>query len=123
MLKCLIIAAGMGTRLAKMGEPKPLTQLNGLPIIVRIINTVKETGIKRFVIVIGYLGHKIKEVLGDGSKYEVEIEYVENPEWQKANGISILKAKNMLNENFTLVMGDHIFDKLDSPRGFCENRG
>lgn len=94
-----------------MGEPKPLTRLHDLPIIVRIIHTVKEAGIKHFIIVIGYLGHKIKEELGDGSKYKVEIEYVENPEWQKANGISVLKAKNILNENFILVMGDHIFDK------------
>ena len=76
----------------------------------RVILTAKQAGINEFVIVIGYLGEKIKEKLGTGTRYKVKITYIENREWQRGNGISVLKAKESLNENFVLLMSDHIFD-------------
>jgi CDP-L-myo-inositol myo-inositolphosphotransferase len=48
--------------------------------------------------------------LGDGSRYGVEINYIENKEWQKGNGVSVLNAREFLDENFILLMSDHIFD-------------
>ena len=111
-MKALIIAAGHGSRLKHLTKdtPKPLIQLLGLSLIERVILTVKRSGINEFVIVIGYLGDKIIAKLGDGNRYGVKINYIENREWEKGNGISVLKAKELLNENFILLMADHIFD-------------
>lgn len=111
-MKALIIAAGDGGRLDNLtkNKSKPLIKLLGLSLIERVILTAKQAGIDEFVIVIGYLGEKIKEKLDDGNGYGVKITYVENKEWQKENGISVLKAKGLLNENFILLMSDHIFD-------------
>ncbi|MBU4190162.1 MAG: NTP transferase domain-containing protein [Candidatus Thermoplasmatota archaeon] len=111
-MKALIIAAGKGSRLKSLtkDEPKPLIQLLGLSLIERVILTAKQAGIDEFVIVIGYLGEKIKEKLDDGNRYGVKITYIENREWQRGNGVSVLKAKDLLNENFILLMSDHIFD-------------
>ena len=78
--------------------------------IERTILLAKGAGIKEFIITIGYLGNKIKTYLADGKKYGVKIDYVENKEWEKGNGISVLKAKKLLTENFVLLMSDHIFD-------------
>nr|MBC8527435.1 NTP transferase domain-containing protein [Candidatus Cloacimonadota bacterium] len=112
-MKALIIAAGKGSRIESLtkDKPKPLIKLLGLSLIERVILTAKQTGIDEFVIVIGYLGEKIKEKLGNGNRYGVKIAYIENKEWAKGNGVSVLKAKESLDENFVLLMSDHIFDE------------
>ncbi|MCD6093690.1 MAG: NTP transferase domain-containing protein [Candidatus Omnitrophica bacterium] len=112
-MKALIIAAGKGRRLEGLtkDEPKPLIKLLGLSLIERVILTARQAGIDEFVIVAGFLGEKIKEGLGNGERYGVKISYIENREWQRGNGVSALKAKESLNENFVLLMSDHIFDE------------
>jgi|Deesub1362B_J571_1020462.scaffolds.fasta_scaffold00125_2 CDP-L-myo-inositol myo-inositolphosphotransferase len=111
-MKALIIAAGRGKRIRPLSgdRPKPLVKLLGLSLIERIILSAREAGIKEFVVVIGYQGHKIREALGTGSNYNVKIEYIENPDWKRGNAISVLKAREHLKENFILLMGDHIFE-------------
>jgi len=111
-MKAVILAAGDGSRLRPLTDeiPKPLVSLGGIPLIERIVLSAKEAGIKEFLVVLGYLGNRLKEELGDGKRYGVEIEYVENQEWGKANGVSVYKARRRLKENFILLMGDHIFD-------------
>ncbi|TES90320.1 MAG: nucleotidyltransferase [Candidatus Cloacimonadota bacterium] len=111
-MKALIIAAGRGSRLQNLikTKPKPLIQLLGLSLIERVILTAKQSGINEFVIIIGYLGDKIKATLGDGKRLGVIINYIENNEWKRGNGTSVLKAKELLNEKFVLLMSDHIFD-------------
>lgn len=111
-MKALILAAGDGGRLGNLtkNKPKPLIQLLGLSLIERVILTVKQVGVDEFVIVIGYLGDKIKEKLGDGNRYGVKITYIENEGWQKGNSVSVSKAKELFNENFILLMSDHISD-------------
>lgn len=95
-MKALIIAAGRGRRLNIKEKPKPIVRLLGLPIILRVILTAKEAGIKQFIIVTGYQGEMMKEELVNGSKYGIEIDYVENKQWERGNGISVLKAKKLL---------------------------
>lgn len=111
-MKALILAAGDGSRLRPLTDeiPKPLVPLEGVPLIERIVLSAKEAGINEFLVVLGYLGDRLKEELGNGKKHGVRIEYVENGEWEKANGVSVYKAGQVLKENFILLMGDHIFD-------------
>ena len=111
-MKVLIIAAGRGSRLNKLtnDRPKALFPVLGRSLIERVILTSKQAGIKEFVFVVGYLGDKIKEALGNGERFGVRIDYVKNEEWQEGNGVSVLKARELLNENFVLLMSDHIFD-------------
>lgn len=111
-MKALILAAGDGGRFGNLtrDKPKSLIKLLGLSLIERVIFTAKQAGINEFVITVGYLGDKIKANLGDGEKFGVKIDYIENEEWQEGNGISVLKAKGLLKENFILLMSDHIFD-------------
>ena len=111
-MKALILAAGDGGRLGNLSSdnPKPLVQLLGLSLIERVILTSKQADIKEFLIVVGYLGDKIKAQLGSGNRYGVKIDYVENNDYQRENGVSVLKAKELLNESFILLMADHIFD-------------
>ncbi|MEE8168755.1 MAG: phosphocholine cytidylyltransferase family protein [Candidatus Hydrothermarchaeales archaeon] len=111
-MKAVILAAGYGSRLRPLTNeiPKLLVPLGGVPLIERNVLSAKEAGIKEFLVVLGYLGDRLKEELGDGKKHGVKIEYVENREWERANGVSVYKTRKVLKENFILLMGDHIFD-------------
>ena len=111
-MKALIIAAGNGTRMQPVtrGQHKSLMSLLGLRIIERVILGAKEAGIYEFVIVTGYKGKKLREFLGDGTKYGISISFVQNDNWEKANGISVLAAQKYFRENFVLLMSDHVFD-------------
>jgi len=111
-MKALIIAAGDGTRMQPVtrGRHKSLMSLLGLKIIERVILGAKEAGVYEFVIVTGYKGKDLRAAVGDGQKYGVKINYVDNPRWEKANGLSVLRAKKYFNENFVLLMSDHVFD-------------
>lgn len=111
-MKALIIAAGQGKRLNNLtkGKPKGLIRLLGLSLLERVILTAKQAGIYEFLVVTGYLGDRIRKELGDGSDYNVRITYIENKEWRRGNGVSVLKARESLKEDFILLMSDHIFD-------------
>jgi choline kinase len=109
--QCLILAAGKGTRIRPVsaGLPKPLVDFHGKPILEHIIERGHQAGIERFVIVVGYRSDLIRRWF-DGRSRGVSVTFVENPDYHKANGISALKAKNEINENFLLLMADHIFE-------------
>ncbi len=111
-VKCLIIAAGKGSRLSKKGDSKPLIPLLGLPLLERVILTAKKRGLTDFYVVTGYNGEKIRKHLEHFSlTRKINITNIINDEWEKGNGISVLKAKDMLKENFILLMADHIFNE------------
>lgn len=108
----LILAAGNGSRLAaRSGElPKPLVPLHGKPLLEHIMSGAREAGIEKFVIVIGYRGRTIREWYENRPLAGVEVTWVENPDYHKNNGVSVLCAKHLINEPFLLLMADHIFE-------------
>ena len=111
-MKCLIIAAGRGSRLSSRGDSKPLIPLLGLSLIGRVVLTAKKSSLTDFYVVTGYNGEKVRQYLDSFSqRTNINITHITNEEWEKGNGISVLKARKLLNENFILLMGDHIFEE------------
>lgn len=108
----LILAAGNGSRIAaRSGEgPKPLVSLNGKPLLEHVMTSAREAGIERFVIILGYRGQAIKQWYENHPLPGVQVTWVENPDFRKDNGISVLCAKKVIRENFLLLMADHIFE-------------
>ena len=110
-MKCLVIAAGQGTRLRAKGEVKPLIQLLGVPLIERVIRSAMEGGADEFYVVTGYQGEKVANFLKQLSKQlNVAVTLIQNDDWQKENGFSVLKARDAITEPFLLLMADHLFD-------------
>ncbi len=109
---CLILAAGNGHRLAsRSGEfPKPLVMLHGRPLLEHVMRGACMVGIRKFVIVIGYHGQLIKEWYESHHLDGIQVTWIENSEYHKDNGISVLQAKYAIRENFLLLMADHIFE-------------
>ena len=108
----LILAAGNGTRIAaRSGDgPKPLVSFNGKPLLQHVMSNAQKAGIERFVIVVGYRGETIKEWYEEHRMPGVQVTWIENPDFRKDNGISVLCAKDVIREKFLLMMADHIFE-------------
>ena len=110
-MKCLIIVAGKGSRLKSLSDSKPLTSILDVPLVERVIRSALEAGVNGFYAVVGYRGGQVRDFLDDlGGKISAPITVIENDDWEKANGLSVLKAKQALDEPFFLLMGDHLFD-------------
>ena len=110
--QCLILAAGNGRRLIESsgGAPKPLVQLHGKSLLEHVIFGAREAGIERFIIVVGYGADAMRRWVDARWPGNVSVDVVENPEYHKDNGISVLKARDWLREPFLLLMADHIFE-------------
>lgn len=125
-MKCLIIAAGQGTRLKTKGEVKPLVPLLGVPLIERVIRTAMQSGVHEFYVVTGYQGEKVGNFLKQLAKrLNIAVTIIHNEDWEKENGVSVLKAKDAMTEPFLLLMADHLFDTaiIRSLQGRPLNKG
>jgi len=111
-MKCLIIAAGSGSRLSTESNPKPLVSLLGIPLIERVIRSAHEAGIDDFYVVTGYEAESIQTFLENlAQNISINIITIFNDQWENTeNGVSVLKARDYLKESFLLLMSDHLFD-------------
>ena len=110
-MKCLIIAAGKGSRLQQRGDSKPLVPILGVPLIERVIRAAMEAGVDEFYVVIGYQGERVRLFLERlAERLAIRITPLLNEDWDKENGVSVLKARDVLHEPFLLLMADHLFD-------------
>ena len=109
-MKTVIMAGGRGTRIASVANdvPKPMINICGKPILEHQIDNLKACGLTDIILVIGYLGEKIKDYFGDGSRFGVCIEYfIEDHPLGTAGA---LFKMTQLTEDFLLLCGDVIID-------------
>lgn len=107
----VIMAGGRGTRLGEYTEncPKPLLPIGGKPMLEHIIERAKTEGFEHFVLAIHYLGHMIEDHFGDGSKLQVNIEYLrENAPLGTAGALGLLPTRP--EEPFLVTNGDVLTD-------------
>ena len=112
-LTAVILAGGKGTRLRPytVSLPKPLMPIGEHPIIEIVIIQLRQAGISRIVIAVGYLESLLKAYLGDGSRFGVEISYSSETEpLGTAGPLNLLK--DQLNDTFLFMNGD-VFTDID----------
>ena len=109
--KCLILAAGNGRRMQPTSNrgPKPMAPICGTPLLEHIILSALDAGVKNFVVVVGYRGELIQKYFVNRQLAGVSLEWVENPDYHKENGISVLSARDRFHEPFLLLLGDRLF--------------
>lgn len=111
-MRAMILAAGRGERMGKLtvDTPKPLLRAGGNCLIEYVIQHLKRSGITDIVINVAYLGAQIQQVLGNGNRYGVHIEYSVEAERLETGG-GILQALPLLgSEPFVVVSSDVITD-------------
>ena len=110
-VKCLILAAGQGSRLQHRGVSKPLIPILGIPLIERVLRSAMEAGVDEFYVVIGYQSDLVRSFLAQLAKrLAIRITPLLNEDWEGQNGLSVLTARDILEEPFLLLMADHLFD-------------
>jgi histidinol-phosphate phosphatase family protein len=108
-MKVVVLAGGKGTRLGLEGLPKVLVPIDGAPLIERTIASAASQGFTDFLILTGYLGEKIEEQLGDGSRFGSRIEYVREAEPLGTAGC-FNQVRDRLTEPFLVIYGDILMD-------------
>lgn len=114
----VILAAGRGKRLREsMGNdvPKPLQLIKGGPLITRVINNIRSTGIKNIHVVIGYKAELIMKyfshVLVRTVYDNINLNFIYNPDYNLHSGISLLAAEETVaGKPFLCCMGDHLIE-------------
>jgi len=111
----VIVAGGKGTRLKNVAEdiPKPMVKIGGKPILEHQINLLRRYGITDIYILIGYLGHIIKDYFKDGKSFGIDIKYsLEDKPLGTSGCVKVLEDK--IRDHFIVVYGDIMLDmKLD----------
>jgi len=109
MERAIVLAAGRGERLVNgQPYPKPLKPVNGIPLIARVLHGLERAGVDEATIVVGYLGETLKQGLQE-FRFGLDLRFVENPEFHKPNGSSLLKAKASVCGPTFLLMSDHLW--------------
>jgi len=110
-MKAVIQAGGRGTRLRPytLVLPKPLMPVGDLPVIEMLVKWLRRNGIEKTYITIGYLGHLIRALCGDGKQWDMEIVYSEESEPLGTIG-PLLLVREELDETFLVLNGDLITD-------------
>jgi N-acetyl-alpha-D-muramate 1-phosphate uridylyltransferase len=109
----MILAAGRGERMRPLTDatPKPLLAVHGRPLIERHVLNLAHAGFERVVINLAWLGGKIRDFLGDGSRYGVSIVYSEENPRALDTGGGIFRALPHLSPGpFAVVNGDIFSD-------------
>ena len=108
----LILAAGDGSRLRDHVpvEHKGLVEMGGEPLLGRTCRMLGELGLREAIVVTGHRSAAVQAVLNGLGDLGIALRFVENSQWKRSNGISVLAATELLAENFLLLMADHLFD-------------
>ena len=107
-MKAVVLAAGEGIRLQPLSltRPKVMLPVAGKPILQSIVESLKSNGINDICIIVGYLQERIREFFGDGSRFGVNLSYIEQ---KKARGTAdaVLFAEGFIgDEDFLMSNGD-----------------
>jgi len=114
-MKAMILAAGLGERMRPLTNktPKPLLSAGKHTLIEYNLFALKKAGIHDVVINVSYLSEQVMAYLGDGSKYDLHIEYSVEDDKPLGTGGGILKALPLLGEEPFILLSSDIYSDYD----------
>ena len=121
----VILAGGKGERLKHLTEyiPKPMIQIEGMPVLERQINLLRQYKITDIHILTGYLGYVISNYFGDGKILGVNIKYFPEDKPLGTSGC-IKELEGNIQDDFLVVYGDLMLNmKLDNFIAFHKRKG
>ena len=108
--RAIILAGGKGTRLKPytISLPKPLVPVGEMPILEIIIRQLKKNGFNHITLTVNHLAEIIKAFFGDGSKWDIQIDYT--LELKPLSTMGPLSLISDLPEDFLVMNGDVLTD-------------
>ena len=110
-MRAIILAAGMGRRLAPMGwdKPKCLLPCGGITLLDNILTSLREHEVRDIVLVVGYQRELIQQ---EATKHELNCRWIVNDHFASTNTIhSLWLANDYLNDDLFLFNADVWFDR------------
>jgi MurNAc alpha-1-phosphate uridylyltransferase len=108
MLTVAILAGGLATRLRPLTEtvPKSLIEVCGEPFVDWQLKLLSRRGVREVVFCLAYRSDMIRDFVGDGSRYGINVTYSEDGPVQLGTGGAIRRALPLLGHNFMVLYGD-----------------
>jgi UDP-N-acetylglucosamine diphosphorylase / glucose-1-phosphate thymidylyltransferase / UDP-N-acetylgalactosamine diphosphorylase / glucosamine-1-phosphate N-acetyltransferase / galactosamine-1-phosphate N-acetyltransferase len=116
--KTVVLAAGRGTRMRELTAdlPKPMIEVRGKPVLQHIIEGLRDAGIRDVLIVVGYRADAVQNFFGDGSHYNIAIQYATQAV-QDGTGRVVNLARGFVSDSpFILSYGDIWVDPANYKR-------
>jgi len=116
--QAVILAAGRGTRMRELTAevPKPMIVVRGKPVLQYIIEGLRDAGIHKVLIVIGYHADAVRNFFGDGSRWSIGIQYATQTV-QDGTGRVVDLARDFVGDSpFILSYGDILVDPANYKR-------
>src|SRR5256714_12054205 len=75
--RAVVLAAGRGTRMRELTNdvPKPMIEVRGKPVLQHIVQGLRDAGVRKFLIIVGYHAEAVRNFFGDGRSHNAAIEY------------------------------------------------
>lgn len=108
-MQVVILAGGLGTRIRTIAGdlPKSLVTVAGKPFIEHQLELLKENGLNRVLLLIGYQGELIRNYVRSGSRYGMKVTYsLEDPKKLMGTGGALVGALTELEDQFITLYGD-----------------
>jgi NDP-sugar pyrophosphorylase family protein len=117
MIPMAILAGGRATRLGPMSEimPKALVPVAGEPFIAHQLRLARREGIERVVLCLGHLGKMVRDFVGDGRRFDLDVAYSFDGERLLGTGGALRHALPLLGETFFVLYGDTYLDIAFTP--------
>ena len=116
--KAVVLAAGRGTRMREMTAdlPKPMLEVRGKPVLQYIVEGLRDAGVRKFLIVVGYRAEVVQNFFGDGWRFKIELEYATQVK-QDGTGRVVDLAREFVGASpFILAYGDILIDPANYKR-------
>lgn len=108
-VKVLVLAGGKDIRLPQLGKemPKSLLPIQGRPLLEHTVLCLKASGLDEVIISIGQSGQKIRDHFRNGSRFGVNISYIEQNQIKRGTAQPLRQAQaQLMDNNFLLIYGD-----------------
>jgi histidinol-phosphate aminotransferase len=77
--------------------------------LLRVLRTLKAAGIQEAVVITGFQGELVRRTLAAETDLGLQISFVDNPHFDKKNGVSLLAAADYVDRECVLTMSDHLY--------------
>jgi dTDP-glucose pyrophosphorylase len=114
----VLLAAGRGTRMRELTAdlPKPMIEVHGKPVLQHMVEGLRDAGVRRFLIIVGYRAEAVQNFFGDGSRYQIDIQYAAQVT-QDGTGRVVDLARGFVSDSpFVLAYGDILVDPANYKR-------
>jgi choline kinase/phosphatidylglycerophosphate synthase len=106
----LVVAAESSHRM-RSPQPTVLRRVGGVSLLERSVRVLREAGVKRIVVVVGYRGEDVRAAVKD---HTLPVEMVVNQDWELGTSTSVVAGIRLIEDARCLVvMGDHVFEADD----------